>query len=126
MGQHPFIVVFESVLAPLYRADGRPHDGILDTPVDGPRQFQSGGLRSAFFIVSAGHPHQSNATVSVQFSSILEPPGRIEVGKKGRRANLANARKLTPGRDDGILAGIGTELFLRYLDLFFGGIVANP
>ena len=126
MRKHPFIIIFERVITTLYRADGRPHDRVLDSPVDCPRQFQSGRLRSALFIVSAGHPHQSNATVSVQLGSILEPPGRIEVGKNCRRANLTDARKLTPGRDDGLLAGIGAELFLRYLDLFFGGIVANP
>jgi len=125
MRKHPFIALFERIVASLYRADGRPHDGILDAPVDRPRQFQSGRLRSALFIRSAGHPYQSNATVSVQLGSIPEPLGRIEVSKNRCRANQANPGKITPGLDDGIWAGIGAKLLLRYFELFFGGVVVG-
>jgi hypothetical protein len=126
MRKHPFIVIFERVIALLYRTDGRPHEGILDPPVDGPRQFQSGRLRSALFIRSAGHPHQANATVSVQLGSLCEPPRRIEVGKNRCRANHSNPGKITPGLDDGIVVGIGAELLLRQFHLLSGGIVADP
>ena len=124
--KHPFIIRFESIISERYRAGGRSHNGILDATVDRPRQFQSGRLGSTFLVFAAGHPHKSNATVSVQLGSVLEPPRGIEIGKKGRRANQADARNLTPGFDDGILAGIGAELFPRDLDLLFGRIIANP
>ena len=120
MRQHPFIVIFKSIISALYRADGRPHDSILDAPIDGPWQFQSGRLRPTRFIFSAGHPHQSNATVSMWLRSVLEPPRRIEVGENGRRANPTNTRKLTPRLDNRIFTGVGSELFLRDLHLLVG------
>ena len=126
MGKHPFMAIFESIISALYRAGGRSHDGILDPSIDRPRQFQSSGLRATFFIFSAGHPHQSDAAVPVQLRSVLEPPGDIEVGKNRRRANEPYTWKLAPGFDDGIFAGIGTELFLCQLHLRLGGIVADP
>ncbi|MHC4560301.1 MAG: hypothetical protein ACYS80_23705 [Planctomycetota bacterium] len=61
----------------------------------------------------------------MQPGSVLEPPWGIEIGKNRRRANRADARKLTPRLDDGIFAGIGTELLLRQLNLLFGGIVVG-
>ena len=80
----------------------------------------------ALLVFAAGNPHKSDTTVSVQSGSVLEPPWGIEVSKNRRCANQADARYLTPGSDDRILAGIGAELFLRDLDLLFGGIITNP
>jgi hypothetical protein len=62
----------------------------------------------------------------VQLRSVLEPPGRIEVGKNRCCANHANTWKVAPGLDDGIFAGIGAELFLGQYNLLPGGIIANP
>jgi len=124
--KHPLIVILESIISTFYRRNGRSHDGILQPSVDRPRQSQPGWLRPTLFIFAAGHPHQPDTTVSVQSGSVLEPPWRIEVSENGRCANGAYARYLTPGFDDRIFAGIRTELFLRDLDLLFGGVVTNP
>ena len=126
MGQHPFVIVFQRIIAFLYGTGGSPEDGILDASVDRPGQFQSGGLRPALLIRSTAGSDKSDTAVLMQLRSILEPPGGIEIGEDGRRANHANTRKLTPGLDDGIFAGIGAELFLRQLNLLFGSIIADP
>ena len=126
MGKHPLIIIFESIIALLYRTGGSPDDGILDASVDRPRQFQSGRFGPTLFVFSTGCSDKPDTTVFVQLGSVLEPPWRIEIGKDRGRANEPNAWELTPGLDDGIFAGIGTELFLRQLHLLFGGIIANP
>jgi len=124
--KHPFIIILERIISKFNRRNGSPHDGILDSPVDRPWQFQSGRLGSSLFIRSAGHQDQSNTTVSVQLGSILGPPGCIEVGKNRRCTNHTNTGKIAPGLDNGTFTGIRDELLLRDLDLFFGGIVTDP
>ena len=126
MRTHPFIIIFESIISTFYHANRRPHDGILDAPIDGPWQFQPGWLGASLFVFPTGHPNKSDAAVSVQLRSVLEPPWRVEIGKNRRRANQTDAWNITPRFNDGIFTGIGAELFLCDLHLLLGGIIANP
>lgn len=126
MSKHPFIISFERIVCPLYRTGGRPHDGILQSAVDRPRQPQYRRLGPAPFVLPTRGPDQSDTTVFVQLRSILEPPGRIEIGKDRRGSNQTDAWKRAPRPNDGIFAGIRAELLLGQLNLLLGGIVANP
>ena len=49
---------------------------------------------------SAGSSNKSDTTVSMQLSSVLEPPCGIEIGRNCPRANLTGARELTRRLDD--------------------------
>ena len=126
MRKPPFIVLLKHILAPLDRTGGSSHDRPFQVSVDGPWQFQSGRFGPALVVVSTGDSDQPDPTILVQLRSGLEPPGRIEVRKHRRRPNQPDSGKRTPGLDDGILAGIGTEVFLGQFNLLFGGIITNP
>jgi hypothetical protein len=78
------------------------------------------------FFFSTCSSNKSDTTVSEQLRSVFEPPWCVEVGKNRRCANDPDAWKLTSGFDNGIFVGGRAELFLRYPNLLFGGVVANP
>jgi hypothetical protein len=123
--KHSFIVILKTVISVSYCTGRSANDRIFQSPVDRPWQSQVYGIWSALFILSTGDSYKSNSTVFIQLRSILEPLWGIEIGKNRCRTNEPDAWKLTPIFYDRIFAGIRAELPLRYLNLLFGGIVAD-